>query len=178
MPKTDKWVQRWKVPRSSGGGDWTVAVDADGNWGCNCPRWIFTTPRKDCDHIRRVKEGEFTVEDVKKAEYRPAKVLKPRYDAPTNTLLVPLIALPDKYMMEATIVYYMLKHGYTMAEIRQMRRIPKEWTKLAVLEHIQVHGEAEYPKDWYPKPPGSAKPRKKTVKSRSKKAPSGLKGVR
>ena len=35
----DKWVNRWVVPSSSGGGDWIVGQDADGKWGCSCPGW-------------------------------------------------------------------------------------------------------------------------------------------
>lgn len=29
---TDKWVKRWKVPKSNGDGTWTVAIDKDGIW--------------------------------------------------------------------------------------------------------------------------------------------------
>ena len=180
MPKADKWVQRWKVPKSTGDGDWIVAVDVEGNWGCNCPKWKFTFPRKDCDHIKRVKGGEYDLPTMEKAEYRLAKVPKPKYDAKTNTLLVPLLALPDTRMMEATIVYYMLNHGYTMPEVRRIRHhIPKEWTKDAVIAHVEAHGEAEYPPEWYPKSERQSRtgtgPRKK---SKARKARVSLKGLR
>ncbi|MBV6343626.1 SWIM zinc finger family protein [Candidatus Magnetobacterium casensis] len=174
---TDKWVNRWPVPRSDGKGNWIVAVDKDGNWGCSCPVWKFG--RKECKHIGAIKSGEYDVPATAKAEYRLAKVLKPKYDAGTNTLLVPLIAIPDTRMMEATIVYYMLNHGYSMAEIRQMRHLPKEWTKDAVVDYVREHGEAEYPPDWYPKPESMSLARTAGRVGRKKRKPStSLKGVR
>jgi hypothetical protein len=85
-----------------------------------------------------------------KPMYVLAKVLKPKYEPEKNKLLVPLVAVPDTIMMEATICYYMIKHGYSMSEIREIRRhIPKQWTKEAVISHVERNGEAEYPKDWY-----------------------------
>jgi len=53
--RRDKWVKRWQVPSSSDSGVWTVAVDADGNYGCSCPVWRFR--RQECHHIKMVKEG-------------------------------------------------------------------------------------------------------------------------
>ena len=38
---------------------YTVAVDAEGNYGCTCPAWKFQKgaqgPRRDCKHIDRIK---------------------------------------------------------------------------------------------------------------------------
>ena len=55
----DKWVQRWKVESSSSSRMYTVAVDAEGNYGCTCPAWKFQKgaqkERKDCKHISRLK---------------------------------------------------------------------------------------------------------------------------
>jgi hypothetical protein len=53
--RRDKWLKRWQVPSSSDNGVWTVAVDADGNYGCSCPVWRFR--RQECHHIKMVKEG-------------------------------------------------------------------------------------------------------------------------
>ena len=92
---TDKWVQRWKVPKSDGTGDWTVALGKDGGWGCNCPKWKYNFPRVDCDHIKRVKGGEFDAATTKKAEYVLANVRKPKYNSKTNELLIPLLRLPE-----------------------------------------------------------------------------------
>lgn len=54
---TDKWVNRWYVPSSRGGGNHTVSQDKDGNWACSCIGWTRHMPRTDCKHIREVKEG-------------------------------------------------------------------------------------------------------------------------
>ena len=55
--KDDKWIHRWVVPSSSGGGEYIVGQDAEGNWGCSCVGWTRHTPRTDCKHIREVKAG-------------------------------------------------------------------------------------------------------------------------
>lgn len=51
----DRWVKRWQVPKSSGEGTWTVAIDREGNYGCSCPIWKFK--RQECHHIKLVKMG-------------------------------------------------------------------------------------------------------------------------
>lgn len=78
----DKWVQRWAVPSSSGGGYYIIGKDADGNYGCSCLGWtshiyckfchqsvkkgqetcptcgrLIEIERHDCSHIREVKAG-------------------------------------------------------------------------------------------------------------------------
>lgn len=37
--KDDKWIARWVVPSSSGGGSYIVGQDKDGNYACSCPGW-------------------------------------------------------------------------------------------------------------------------------------------
>lgn len=144
--KTDKWVKRWKVPKSKGDGEWTVAQDKDGNYGCNCPIWRFS--RKECHHIKQIKaNGANALQE--KPKYILANVAKPKLIKETNELYIPLVAIPDAHMMEATICFYLLKYGYSMSEIRQIRRIPKEWTAEAIQNHVQAHGEAEYPPSWF-----------------------------
>jgi hypothetical protein len=51
--RNDKWIRRWVVPASKADKFWTVAVDADGNYGCSCPVWKFR--RIECKHIREIK---------------------------------------------------------------------------------------------------------------------------
>lgn len=87
-----------------------------------------------------------------KPKYVLAKVLKPIYKKKENKLLVPLIEFGDAILMEATICYYMLKHGYSWSEIKGIRRhIPRDWTKAAVIAHVERNGEASYPDDYYSK---------------------------
>jgi hypothetical protein len=84
---TDKWVERWVVPSSSGNGNYIVSKDKDGNYACGCRGWTMNVrkycpdcglqlDRKDpycwrckkevknprierieCSHIREVKAG-------------------------------------------------------------------------------------------------------------------------
>lgn len=56
MKSADKWVKRWNIPKSTGEGFWTVAVTADGEWGCSCPQWKFK--RIECKHIHQVRSDE------------------------------------------------------------------------------------------------------------------------
>lgn len=52
--KKDKWIKRWKVKSDNGNGEYTVAVDSKGNYGCSCPVWKFK--RQECKHIIQIKE--------------------------------------------------------------------------------------------------------------------------
>lgn len=56
LPRTHgRWTQMFEVFSDSRPVSYVVAKDRDGNWACSCPRWIFTTPRKDCKHISHVQ---------------------------------------------------------------------------------------------------------------------------
>lgn len=154
--KVDKWVKRWEVPRSDKEGVWVVAVDRDGQYGCSCPVWKFK--RQVCHHIRQVQEGEFcTVGVVDKPKYQLWHVPTPVVE--DGILKVPLIALPDKVLMEATICWAMLANGYSMQEVREIRgHIPREWTREAIMSHVARHGPAVYPKEWFEKKEGDSEP--------------------
>jgi len=144
--------QRWEVPSDSQPDKKYVVSIRNGEWQCSCPVWIYR--RQECKHIRRMKAGEY---DQKKLmikgtpKYVLAKVLKPTYDEEKNELLIPLIPLgPEGLHMDATIIFEMLEHGYTMMDIRILRPgTPKEWTAKAVRGYIAEHGKCEYPEDWY-----------------------------
>lgn len=151
--------QRWEVPSDSQPDKKYVVSIRNGEWQCSCPVWIFR--RQECKHIKRMKNGEY---DQKKLmikgtpKYVLAKVLKPTYDEEKNELLIPLIPFcpeeREKYYarlhMEATIIFEMLEHGYTMQGIRILRvHTPKEWTARTVRAYIEEHGKCVYPDDYY-----------------------------
>jgi len=48
--------------------------------------------------------------------------------------------------MEATIVLFMLRYGWSMTEIKERRHLPNSWTKKAVLDYIEKYGMKEYKK--------------------------------
>lgn len=148
----DKWTAQWKVKSSSGNGLYTVSLGKDGKYACSCPAWTRNMPRKNCKHITEVLNSmvakEWLKPSKKKAKYVLANVLKPIYKAKVNMLYVPLIRLPDNILMEASIIYMMAKHGWTWPEIKEIRgHIPKSWTLMAVIDHVERHGLAEYPPD-------------------------------
>ncbi len=150
----DKWVQRFMVPGSNGA-VWTVGIDAEGGFGCSCPVWKFK--REECKHIREIKREVKDNIDILEANLpreanKPnvvlAKVHKP--ELRDGKLYIPLVPFGN-VDMAATIIYHMMKYGYTMREIRKIRGTccPESWTAKAVLEHIKVYGEAQYPPDYY-----------------------------
>jgi len=145
--KKDRWIKRWEVQGTTQA--WIVALDKNGNWGCSCPVWKYR--RQECHHIKFIKmNGGKKIKKEERPEYVLAKVLKPTYDKGKNRLYIPLIGIPDAHLMEATICYYLLKYGYSMGEIRKMRKhLPKSWTAKAIIEHVEENGKAEYPPDWY-----------------------------
>lgn len=53
----DKWIERWEVPSHSNPSRvYTVAIDAEGNWGCSCPAWTRNRHKwGDCKHIKEVR---------------------------------------------------------------------------------------------------------------------------
>jgi len=139
-----KWIKKWKVKSSSGDGYYVVAVDKDGNYGCSCPVWKFR--RKECHHIIKVKQSgskEIVVAD--RPEAIPARVTKPIFR--DGKILYPLVPIePFDIHMEATIVSFMLKYGWSMTEIKERRHLPNSWTKKAVLDYIEKNGMKEYKK--------------------------------
>lgn len=143
----EQWTKKWSV------GNWTVALNVKGFYGCSCPAWKFQRlpfpERKDCHHILQVKANGG---DELEAKPRPAPVLamvnKPIYKEETNELLLPLIKIPDAEMMEATVCFYLLKHGYSWTETKELRQhIPYSWTAKAVIAHVERYGEACYKDD-------------------------------
>lgn len=142
----DRWVKRWNV-KGSNENIWVVAIDKEGNYACSCPQWKFR--RIECHHIKFIKLNGGKEEEDRRPGYALAKVRKPIFKKKENKLLIPLIAIPDVCMMEATICYYMIKYGYSMSEIRDIRRIPRDWTGEKIINYVENYGEAEYPKDWY-----------------------------
>src|SRR5688572_7100558 len=59
-------MTKWKVPSSSGNGNYLVRLHSDGNYSCECRGWKFckTTP-KTCQHIKKVLAGGATLEPEK-----------------------------------------------------------------------------------------------------------------
>lgn len=70
----DKWVERWAVGSDSGDETYTVAMDADGDYGCSCPVWRRFRG-KECKHIKMIKMSADTPEiKIKKEETITAKI--------------------------------------------------------------------------------------------------------
>lgn len=138
-----RYIKQWQVPSSTGSGTWTVSLDKNGAYSCSCPRWKFK--REDCKHIQDARGGGYDNNMVNKPQIVLGIIEKPVFKQAKNELWVPLVKFGDTNM-EATICYTMLKYGYSISEVREIRRRPSSWTADAIKDHIRRHGEAEYPK--------------------------------
>jgi len=135
-----KWIEKWKVPRSSGEGTWTVSRAEDGTWGCSCPRWKFR--REQCHHIQAVQanpsaheEGSPSLPEIVPGYVEAVEIVE-------GVCLHPLIPL-NQWSTDvlATIVYDLLELGYSFGVIKdRFRMIPKEWRVDAVRTHVQRWG--------------------------------------
>lgn len=140
-----QYVKQWDVPGSNGK-TWRVSLKANGEYACSCPRWIFK--REECKHIEDVRGGGFPENGINKPDYVLAAVPKPLFKPATNQLFIPLVRFDAlRTDMEATICASLLKHGYSIHEIRNIRKIPSDWTVAAILDHVKKHGEAQYSDD-------------------------------
>ena len=147
-----KWLRKWKVSGSDGK-DWIVSQDKEGNFGCSCPVWRYK--RQECKHIQEIKTelkymkergktGNMEEHTINKPKYILAMVGKPTFKPETNELYIPLVKIGDLHM-EATICHNLLKHGYTMDEVRQLRNISADHLNAQkIRKYIEAFGEAEY----------------------------------
>jgi hypothetical protein len=54
-----QWEARWECPSDSDPElTYVIAMSQHGEWACGCRGWTMHVPRKDCKHIRRVKQVE------------------------------------------------------------------------------------------------------------------------
>jgi hypothetical protein len=136
-----KYQKQWKVTGSSGT-EYTVSLTHAGEYQCSCPRWKFR--RESCKHIQDVMGGGYPPVGYLKPRIVLAMVERPMLSGKANEALIPLVRFNDPHM-EATICNFLLDHGYNIGEIREIRRLPKEWTAIAIREYIRKHGEAVYP---------------------------------
>ena len=137
----DRWAHRWKVPGSDGH-EWTVAQAHDGSYGCSCPIWRFK--RQECHHIAFVKAQHPDPDaPITRPEYVLAAVDAPRVEG--GKMLIPLVEIGNGEQ-EATIFAFLLEHGYSMGEVREMRvHVPREWTAKAIRAYVAEHGPAVFP---------------------------------
>jgi hypothetical protein len=51
-----RWIEKWKVPSTSGKTFYTVSKDEQDRWGCSCPAGKFRrTQDGNCKHVRAVQ---------------------------------------------------------------------------------------------------------------------------
>lgn len=141
-----KWKQKWEVPRSQGEGVWVVSQAEDGNWGCSCPRWKFK--REHCHHIVAVQQN---ADAYAKDRPTPLPEIVPgnveECEVVEGYCLHPLIPLDGRGTgVLATIVYDLLKMGYSFGQIKsRFSMVPREWTAQAVLGYVESRGRTLCP---------------------------------
>uniref|UniRef100_A0A6M3LUJ5 SWIM-type domain-containing protein n=2 Tax=viral metagenome TaxID=1070528 RepID=A0A6M3LUJ5_9ZZZZ len=52
-----KYLNQWIVPSDSDPNrNYTISLTYNEEWQCSCRGWTSHVPRRDCKHIRRIKE--------------------------------------------------------------------------------------------------------------------------
>lgn len=138
-----KWIKKWRVPRSTGDGEWVVSQADDGTWGCSCPVWKFR--RAICHHIIAVQTnpdayGQNGTNKVALPEIVPGNVEE--VTVIDGMALHPLIPLGQEGTgILATVLYDLMALGYGFGQLRErFHFIPREWTRGAVVEHVKRYG--------------------------------------
>ena len=54
-PEEENVKKQWKVRSESGPYEYIVSNQGN-KWGCNCPAWVYHSPRRDCKHIKKIKK--------------------------------------------------------------------------------------------------------------------------
>lgn len=134
------YKQQWKV-QGSATKPYTVSLTDEGEWKCSCPRWIFH--REVCRHIQDVQGGGYPPVNTPKPRISLAMCSKPHLSNDGKEAFIPLVKIGDTNM-EATISKFLLDNGFNIAEVREIRRLPKKWTAEAIREHVRRHGESVY----------------------------------
>lgn len=148
--RTPKWVI--KGPK---GEIFIVRRGPEGQFSCTCPTWRYR--RHVCKHIQEIKSLLAYRRDFRKLQRNTPKpdcvvadVAKPTFVRETNQLLIPdkksWEGKTGELHMEATICHTMLKFGFTMEEVREIRSMkPDHLNAQKIRQYIDTYGEAQYP---------------------------------
>lgn len=146
----DKWKTRWKVPSESDlDKTYTVAQDAEEEYGCSCPVWKFR--RQECKHIQAVKDGEYNpINELQRKEpeiilANVRGVTAVEFDPPgvPSKLHVPLMPLEHTHF-QATLVYDLLRHGVRWSTCKARYGIAKKNSKKAIAAYVEERGRCIY----------------------------------
>lgn len=138
----EKWVRKWKVPKSQGNDFWTVSVDAAGLYGCSCPVWKFR--RQECKHIAAVKDGCYNAENNadKGLAASPGNVGEVVVEG--NIALYPLVPLGRAFTTDliATIVYDLITAGVKPEYVKDYkdRMFDRRTSISTIVEHVKQRG--------------------------------------
>lgn len=134
----ERWVKRWEVPKSTGGGYWVVAVDRKGNYGCSCPVWKFR--RQECKHIFSVMQNGETGQEVNYRDTVPGNVGEVSIKG--DIILYPLVPFPINPDLVATIVFDLLRGGAYPEQVKDYtKRMFRGGVSFkTICEHVKQRG--------------------------------------
>lgn len=146
----DKWVRRWDVPSASDADTtYVVAIDAEGNYGCSCPRWKFR--RLECHHIAEVKAGIHAPRGkIQKREPEivlaivRAVIAEVGDDGETvERVLTPLIPIGDTHF-QATVIYDLFNAGVSWGTLKKRYDVAKRNSLKKVVAYVEERGRRIY----------------------------------
>lgn len=144
---TDKWKIRWKVPSESDPDKtYTVAQDAEGEYGCSCPVWKFR--RQECKHIQAVKDGEYSpTDEAPKAEpeivFANVRQVTSKTSDGTVRLLTPLVPIGHTHF-QATVVYDLLANGVRWTTCKSHYELARRNPKKNIIAYVEERGRCIY----------------------------------
>lgn len=137
-----KWVKKWRV-EGSNGNKYIVSQGEVGEFGCSCPAWKFR--RMECRHIKYIKKHNpranmIETIPIKKPELRFYNIEHPEYNKKQNIIKCPLIRIePFDLTLEVEIDVMMMENGYSLSDVREIRHLPRQWTKQAIYARYQQY---------------------------------------
>lgn len=140
-----KYLKKWQIPSENDENKtYTVSLTDKNTFACSCPVWIFR--RQECKHIARVKRAVENNEDISEIKLNPLHIVFANVKEVTlkenNEVYVPLLPLSNAHTTHflATIIYDLLKLGFTFCSLAERYDLPKEWTKQKVINYVEARG--------------------------------------
>lgn len=139
------YIKKWEISSEKDSNKvYIVSLTDKNTFACSCPIWIYK--RQECKHIQRVKRALDNNEGITDIKLNPLKIVFAKVKEVTlkenNEVYVPLLPLCSAHTTHflATLVYDLLKLGFTFTYLAERYNLPREWNKNKVIGYIEERG--------------------------------------
>ena len=139
-----QYKKQWKVPSSSGSGEYTVSLKESGEYICHC--FPFLKSRQPCKHILAVRRGEYpeigeTVRPEPEMVCAMVEQVKPELQDPEHRLLVPLVPFSNEHAdFVVTVWYDLLRYGVSWRTVKNAYNPMDGFGAQDVKDYIHARG--------------------------------------